>query len=319
MALSLEQLETIVTTALPGEQLKQVQPQPDARYTVDLASGEQVDVQAYASPAAAATAAAALQRLRGEIDLPVPTLQASDTGGELIGTPYIVHSAIHGQPLTSALPQIPEGALYELGRALGRAVYGVHRLACEQYGPLLRGEAGPATEREYVLGRVDSGLQAARQAALLSDHQANELRMHFDQQFASAGTRAALIVGRLSVERVIVRAGGERWSLAGIAGWEHATGWSPTWDHATLLEYARAPEFFALRVGYGNGYDDETPRTYEQVREAALRPYRELLALEQALDAHHAGDAAELRRNLHVLIGLTNLAQPQPPQRPSTA
>jgi hypothetical protein len=309
MTLSAEQLHTLITTALPGEQIERISPLPGDRYAIALASGDRVDVQTYAGIGQAATAAAALRRLRGEIDLAVPMLRASDATGELVGVPYIVHSALEGEPLSEVLSSIPDGALYELGRALGQAVYRVHRLACERYGPLAQNGPGASTEREYVLLRIDERLGAARESGLLTDHQANELRIHFDQQFAPTSSHAALVIGSLTAERILVRSTSERWAIGGLTGWDQALGWSPLWDHIRLLESARAPEFFALRVGYGNGYDEQTSRTYEQVREAALRPYRELLALEQALAAQANGDRGEQRRNMQVLLGLTSLAR----------
>jgi hypothetical protein len=319
MALSRQQVHTIIATALPGEQADDIRLLPGGRVAVQLAGGDAIDIQTYASQQAASTASAAMRRLRGEFDSALPALRASDVAGDIVGVPYVLHSALHGEPLPQLVERMSEQALYELGRSLGNLVYSIHRVACEQYGEL-GGQDGYATEREYVLRRVGERLDTARNTRLLSDHQANELGILFDQQFVPAGNRAALVVGALTVDTILVRHDGGHWRLGGLTGWHGALGWSPAWDHISLLESARQAAFFSLRVGYGNGYDDQTARTYEQVREAALRPYRALLALEQALAAQAAGDRAEMRRNRSILIGLMQLLPTDgEPQRPSTA
>ena len=82
------------------------------------------------------------------------------------------------------------------------------------------------------------------------------------------------------------------WWISGLLGWGQALGWSPAWDHVTLLDATDEPRYFSLRVGYGNGYDDNTTRTYEQVREHALAPYRILLMLQRMREAYARGDIA---------------------------
>ena len=86
------------------------------------------------------------------------------------------------------------------------------------------------------------------------------------------------------------------WWISGLTSWEHALGWSPAWDHATLFDTTHDPWFFGLRVGYGNAYDEHTQRTYEQVREHALAPYRALLALRRMHETAARGDTAASRR-----------------------
>src|SRR5262245_39346298 len=99
MPLTPDQLTTLVAKALPGERLQESQPLPGGRIRLTLAGGERLDLHTFASPEQAAVAVAALRRLRGEIDLPLPALRASDASGELAGVAYLLASALDGEPL----------------------------------------------------------------------------------------------------------------------------------------------------------------------------------------------------------------------------
>lgn len=311
MSLTHQQLETIIATALPGEQLKEWRTLPRERYGITLAGGERLDVQSFDTPDNAATAIAALRRLRGEVDLPLPQLRASDATGEIVGVPYALLSPLNGEPLTQVVPRLTDEQLYELGRRIGEVAYRVHRLACEQYGALtgeqaLKGE----TEREYVLARLERELHSADQAGMLDQDIVARLQNWFDEHFQPAGSQAALISGNLALDSLLVVQNRQSWSLGGVIAWEQALGWSPAWEHVIFLEAARAPRCFSLRVGYGNGYDaQQTQRTYEQVREPALRPYRLLLVVHQLRVAHARGDRRETERRQTQLAGLLSLEE----------
>jgi hypothetical protein len=299
MSLTREQLDTIVAKALPGERLRDSRALPRGRIRLELASGERLDLHTFASAELAAGAVAALRRLRSEIDLPLPALRASDSSGELAGVACLLADPLDGDPLAQALPRIQEQQLHEIGRRLGEIVYRVHRLACERYGSLLSAAASP-DERAYVLARLEQGLATGAIAGPLAE----ELRTWFAERFHPIGGVAALVCGGLGLDTILVRPARESWAVSGLVGWEHALGWYPAWDHAMFLDAARDPRCFALRVGYGSAYDTHNARTHEQVREAALRPYRMLLALERAAQARVSGDSAELERNRRLLDAL---------------
>src|SRR5689334_9320581 len=106
MALTTQQLEAIVDRAFPGERLVRSRELAGGRYALELPGDERLAVQLYPSGAAAATAAAALRRLRAEVDLPIPQLRASDDRGETVGQPYLLLSEAAGEPLGRALPRI---------------------------------------------------------------------------------------------------------------------------------------------------------------------------------------------------------------------
>lgn len=307
MSLTRQQLEQIVATALPGEKLREYRQLPRSRVALSLQSGETLDLHLFADREAATTAVTALRRLRGEIDLPLPMLRASDASGELTNQPCLLSEALAGEPLDQCLPRMNDEQLNAIGWRLGEIAYRIHRLACEYYGHLSGADA-ISTEREYGLARLNQGIQHGQAAGLLDDQLVAELQEWFDQKFLPIGTQAALGCGGLALDTILVRQSREGWTLSGLLGWEHAVGWAPAWDHTILLDAARPAACFALRVGYGNAYDEQTPRTYEQVREGILRPYRMLLALDRAIAADRAGETNERERNRRILAALVRLS-----------
>ena len=304
MALTKQQLETIVDRALPGEQLREWQALPDDRYALAVASGERLNVQVYASTGQAATAAAALDLLRGEIDLPIPQLRANDAAGDTIGMPYLLLSDLAGEPLEQALPRISDEQLYKLGRRLGETICRVHRLICERYGTLSGEPIEAVDERSYVLAWLERAVRRSGELGLLDRRSGAELTEWFEQQFQPVGRQPALVYGEMNPRTILVQPAERGWWISGLTGWGQALGWSPAWDHVTLLDATEEPRYFGLRVGYGNGYDDNTTRTYEQVREHALAPYRMLLMLDHMQQAYARSAIAEIDRRRGMLKGL---------------
>jgi hypothetical protein len=304
MMLTKQQLEAILDRALPGEQLREWRALPDDRYALALAGGDRLNVQLYASGEQAATAAAALDLLRGEIDLPIPQLRANDAAGATVGVPYLLLSDLAGEPLEQALPRIGDEQLYKLGRRLGETLCRVHRLICERYGQLSGEQIDAQDERSYVLAWLDRAMRRCGELGLIDRRTNVELTEWFDQQFQPVGRQPALVCGALSPRTILVQQAERGWWISGLTNWGQARGWSQAWDHVTLLDATEEPRYFGLRVGYGNGYDDNTTRTYEQVREHALAPYRLLLMLDHMQLAYARSDIAEVDRRRGMLKGL---------------
>jgi hypothetical protein len=304
MALTKPQLEAILARALPGEKLREWRALADDRYAIAVAGGERLNVQVYGSPSDAGAAAEALRLLRGEVDLPLPQLRASDTAGETVDAPYLLLSDMAGEPLEQALPRIGDEQLYKLGRRLGETLCRVHRLVCERYGRLSGETIEADDERGYVLARLDRAVRRCGELGLLDRRTGAELAEWFDQYFKPAGRQPALIHGALGPRAILVQQGRQGWRISGLTGWGQSIGWSPAWEHVTLLDASEDARYFSLRVGYGNGYDDNTPRTYEQVREHALAPYRILLMLDRMEQAYAGGDIGQIDRRRGVLKGL---------------
>jgi aminoglycoside phosphotransferase (APT) family kinase protein len=304
MTLTKQQLEAIVNRALPGEQLREWRALPDDRYALAVANGERLNVQVYESAEQAATAAEALSLLRGEIDLPTPQLRANDAAGDTVGVPYLLLSNMAGEPLEQALPRIGDEQLYMLGRRLGETICRVHRLICDHYGQLGGEPIEGQDERSYVLARLERDVRRCGELGLLDRRTGAELTTWFAQGFQPVGRQPALVYGQMNPRTILVQQSERGWKITGLLGWGQALGWSPAWDHVTLLDAADQERYFGLRVGYGNGYDDNTTRTYEQVREHALAPYRILLMLDRTQRAYTHSDIAEIDRRRGMLKGL---------------
>lgn len=273
-------------------------------WALALSDGERLVLQRCATGEALATLEIALGRLGGEIDLPAPQVRLRDPVGTALGGPWALLSGVAGEPLSRKLPQVPDDQLYQLGRRLGQFAYRIHRVAGGRYGALTGVDPCAADdERGYVMARLERDLDRAVELRLLTDGEAGQVRNAL-LSFVPPGRQAALLVGGLAPETLLVRQQEGRWSLSGVLGWERSLSWSPAWEHVTFMEAADGQRLFGLRVGYGNGYDGETRRVYEQVREPVLLPYRMVLALSRAVAFAEQGSRDEAQRRKTMLLGL---------------
>ncbi|MEM8532094.1 MAG: aminoglycoside phosphotransferase family protein [Chloroflexota bacterium] len=282
MTLSHEQLNTIVARSFPGDWLEDAVEITKGRYAIDTAGGDQFQLYSYDTSDQATAAIAALRQLRSEIDLPIPQLQAADAEGKTVGYPYAILSPVSGEPLTQVVAQLNEEQLYAIGRKLGEITYRIHRLAWPHYGHLKTDNGHlPEDERTYVLSQLDHALTECEQLTIIPMDINQELRVWFESEFQPVGQQAALLHGNLAPTNLLIRQIDGRWSLSGIIGWENAIAWCPAWEHVAFLSAIEDSLFFSLRVGYGNGYDEQTQRTYEQVREPVMIPYRILWLIQR--------------------------------------
>ncbi len=274
----------------------------DDRWMLELADSERGIVQRFASADALTTAETALHRLRGEIDLPIPQIRRLDVADAAPNERWALLTGISGDPLSRKLPQIADESLYSIGIQLGRAVYRIHRVAGGRYGALTGDDPCAADdERQYMLMRLERDLADAVALNAMSHGEAADVRRAL-QTFIPPGRQAALLNGGLAPKTLLVTQRDGRWTLSGILGWEHALSWCPAWEHVTFLDACEGQRCFSLRVGYGNGYDNETQRTYEQVRESALRPYRVLLALRRAVESARRNAHDDARKSVNVVL-----------------
>lgn len=306
MMLTHQQLAAITARAFPGDSLREASQAAPGCYALRLAGGDRLYALIYTTPEEAHTASAALRMVRAEFDLPLPQLRAADEAGETVGVPYTLVSGIEGQALAEVRDQIPDGQIYAIGQQLGEAAQRIHRLSAPHFGPLIENN-GSADEGSYASARLEHGLAGCRQAGLLNNATVETIRNWFSTAFQPVGKGAALVHGNLGPQTILVKRVGANWKLGGITGWERAVGWVPAWEHTNLFEATGAMTDFSLRVGYGNAYDERTQRTYEQVRDIAMLPYRALLLLEYITDKYAAGDTAGATRARNALLGMVEL------------
>jgi aminoglycoside phosphotransferase (APT) family kinase protein len=298
------QLARIVAHAMPGARLLGAEPLGERTLLLELREGRRAVLRlgAPADPGAGdplRAELAALTALQGEIDLPLPAVLAHDLAGDA-GAPYLLTSYLEGMSLVEAIGAMAEEQRYEVGQALGAALARIHGYAARAYGALdpadppaippdaavARDDAGePLTDAgdedvRYLLARLDASVQTAREAGELDAEGEQRIAAWAREHVAPTGRPAALVHGGLQPDRILVRRRERRWVLGGLAGWGFAQAWRPAWDHAAVQEQFAGADYFGLRVGYGNAYDETTERRYDQLREFALRPYRMALFLE---------------------------------------
>ena len=302
MPLTREQLNAVVYEAFPGSGLQEVQQVSVTRYALTLSDGEQLSLHVYNTASEASNAAAALRKLRGEVDLPIPLPYAVETTGTLVGQPYLLTSQVNGDPLGAVLPRMSDEQLYVVGRRLGEIIGRVHHIVVAGYGDLSDDVARTDDEQEYMRQRVEQHIDICVRLGLLNVQTADEVRQWFANNFMPVSRKPSLLHGNLGLRTILVRATASSWQLSGLIGWEHAVGWSPAWEHTVFLNVTDAPQFFGLRVGYGTAYDEQTRRTYEQVREHMLLPYRMLLALQRMHETLQMGEYAESARYRNALL-----------------
>jgi aminoglycoside phosphotransferase (APT) family kinase protein len=251
--------------------------------------------------------AAALQALRGEIDLPLPELLHQQHEGAM---PFVLLSYLEGQPIDTVAADLDPEERYAIGQGLGKLLLRAHAYSASRYGafgttnlPALSrvsvastaprpsigwgGDQLPSLadssdygDRSYLAERLLAALNDATTSGQLNADGRNLIAHWVAENFASSGQPACLVHGDLTPERVLVRRRERQWQFAGLTGWGAALAWRPAWDHAVLGGAFAEDHYFDLRVGYGNAYDDATERRYDQLRDFALLPYRLVLYLE---------------------------------------
>lgn len=312
MALASQQLQTIVQQAYADQTIREVQQIAAQHYTLALSNGERFDLLLFDQPQQAESFAQALRMLRSEFDLPIPQLRASEPSGSLIGQAYVLIDECRGQPLSQVVSALSEEQLYQLGQQLGNTMQRIHRLACPNYGSLHNAAQQANSEREYGLARLEHELKQGHTLGTIGSIEAQQLRTWFEQQFRPLGKQAALTNGGIQADTIWVSKHNTQWRISGLLGWQHALGWAPAWEHCTILNALQEAQYFAVRVGYGNGYDEQTARTYEQVRERALMPYRIILALAAMHQAAQQGNTALLDHERNLVRSLIDDAASQP-------
>lgn len=314
------QLEAILARALPGERLRATE-SLGAR-TWLLSTGERrravlrlpTEADPWAGPPHEAEALA-LQALAAELDSRLPALLAHEPGP----AGFTLLSYLEGQPLPLMIEQLSEDERYAIGRELGGLLARVHAYAPEGYGQLqagsrialsrvvreppaetdsqprsLRVSVDPTPsetlltderDQHYLLTRLDAALDSAVGEGALSAPDGARVAEWARANLASSGQPPCLAHGDLAPERVLVRRRERGWAISGLIGWGAALAWRPSWDHVTMQGAFAEDQYFGVRAGYGNAYDDLTERRYDQLRDFALLPYRLVLALEADLPA----------------------------------
>jgi hypothetical protein len=291
MQLSSAQLAAAIRAAGLGDRLTAVTWLSARRYRAQLDGRPVVLTFTVAADRRSAAAGAvehqALLRLRELDDERIPALigVAALAGGSHA---VQVTAQVRGRPYREPAAHLDERTRRRIGAELAELLVRVHALRGPVDGPL-----------DGVEGRPQADYRLERAAAAAADWPAAERRQLIDVlRAAQPATAAVLVHGGLTPDRLLIEPSGGRWRLSGLVGWQSAQYWQPAWDHVCLQQHWAAAEDFGLRVGYGAAYDGLVNRPADQVREAALWPYRLIAWLE-------AGHDAAVRRHLSETVVLS--------------
>jgi aminoglycoside phosphotransferase (APT) family kinase protein len=319
MPINEAQLAAILSRALPGERLREAEPLGARTWLLRTGDRRRLvlrlpaEADAWAGPPHEAEALA-LGALTRELEPRLAELLAHEPGP----AGFTLLGYLEGQPLPAVIEQLSEEHRYAVGRELGALLARVHAYAPASYGQLqtggsialsrvvqepaasfepqprslrLRAEPAPdeidapADERDqrYLVARLDAALASAVAEGTLAEDESERIAGWARANLPSSGQPPCLTHGDLAPERLLVRRRERGWALSGLIGWGAALAWRPGWDHVTMQGAFAEEQYFSLRAGYGNAYDELTERRYDQLREFALLPYRLVLALEAGL------------------------------------
>jgi hypothetical protein len=277
MQLSSAQLAAAVRDAGLGERLSAVTVRSTRRYHAQL-DGRPV-LLTFAAPRdrwagdALAAERQALTLLGALGDRRVPTLIGTVriAGGS---AELLVIEQLPGRTYAAVAAGLDERARRTIGAQLAELLATVHTLRGPSFGSL---------DGTIVVGAAD--YLAERAAAAAADWPAAERQRLIDLlRQTPQSTAAVLVHGGLTADRLLLEPVGSRWRISGLVGWQAAQYWLPAWDHVSVQQHWAAAEDFGLRVGYGAAYDGLVKRPADQLREAALWPYRCVAWLEAGRD-----------------------------------
>jgi len=287
--------------AVSIDNLRQLLPTQDiVRYdnssqTIILRDGRQLAVWLFRQQTSARTCVAALDRLNG--DSAVPALWGADVAGHLCGTSFVVADAPRGQLLAHVDALLSHDQRYAIGQQIGHIVARWHTHAMAGFGALYDATQSLITIRDQRVSQAISALVDAQLAPAVALH---ALIPTINALYHIPSTNAVLVCGDIDPETVWIARQGARWQVTSITSWSSAHAGLASAEHVRLHHHFDGEQWFALRVGYGEAYDEQTPNPGMQVREHALHGERVLYTLQLAAAAARRGD----RNRAHPLLTL---------------
>ncbi len=271
----------------------------DQQHVATLGDGTALTVWYYRQPNQAATVVAGLQL--GAVEETVPHLWAADVAGQLCGTPCVVVTAPHGQQLITITEGLSHTQLHQLGRQLGQILARIHLIPVAQYGNLKGGEGTPDA-RASLLQRITRAGHQLVAAQIASE---GDITTMCDQIMAlpmSAHYAAVLLCGDIDPATVWVIKNGSNYRITMLSSWSTARGGWPGTEHVRVLANFAAEQWFSVRVGYGEAYDEAALFASNHVRESALLAERLGLHMSRAAITASRGDHDSARQQWQSLL-----------------
>jgi aminoglycoside phosphotransferase (APT) family kinase protein len=230
-----------------------------------------------------------LKRVAEETGVPAPHVLLFDDSGDLLETPYAVHTRLPGRSLGTVLPEMTKEDIEVVGYEMGRYLARLHVMSGERYGDYFVED--PLTsphERDYTLARVDSWLKECEDNHLINPSMAEILRQTFQRADFLDQEKPCLVHGDYHEGNVNVEEGATGYHVTGVVGFEHSQAWSREWDMVKLFGHV-FDRYPILQEGFLNGYTESvelSERFWDR-----LRLYQLAVTIFQIQYGHHIGNA----------------------------
>jgi hypothetical protein len=300
-------MRQLITTLLPEHQISRIDQQ---QLIVTLGNQTQLSIWFYRQVAHAQTVVQALQMLHGESG--IPQMWAADPHGRITGQPAVIVDAPQGQPLANLAGRLNHDQAYAVGRQLGSMVSRLHLMQYEQHGSLA-GAARFDDAQTHLLARFQESGIRLQEAGIASASDINEMYTLLVALSGQVSGPAVLICGDIDPQSVLVERVGKSLQVRQLTSWSSAFGGRPAAEHVRVLDRFGGAEWFSLRVGYGEAYDESAQRPTDQLRESALQAEHIVWAMTKAGAYARRNDRD--RAHLHwaqVTRWLTNLENDNP-------
>lgn len=289
-------VQRLITTLLPEHTVHRIDA---AQHTAVLADGSQVSVWLYRQSAHAHTVVTALQTLTDESVIPL--LLGADVHGRILGQPAVLVTRPLGTPLEQWQGRLSHAQLHTLGTQLGEIVGRVHLHQVPAFGRL--GAPGaPSTWHDTQAEALQTAIATLVADGIAEDAEATTLADGIAAHLQPDDAPAVLICGDIDPASVWVERTGQTLRISALTAWSSASGARPVAEHVRILDRFGHPDWFSLRVGYGEAYDALTTRPNDQLREAVLMPERTIWQLRQAAHASQRRDHTRAHQQYHAVV-----------------
>jgi hypothetical protein len=229
----------------------------------------------------------------------IPTVRGADIAGNILQRPAVVVDSPTGTPLAQCIDRLTTPQRHALGRQLGHLVADIHQHAASHYGPL----AAPGFHSHAALLRARIAEAGDRLVAekILDRTRCDVLTAVIGSTINDDSAPACLIHGAIGPESIWAERTGQQVTISAFTQWNSAFGGRPAAEHVRLADACADDAYFALRIGYGEVYDERSQRPIDQLRERSLLPERLAWMLSRAAHAATHAQTDDAHRLLTVV------------------
>jgi aminoglycoside phosphotransferase (APT) family kinase protein len=318
--ISIEKIQTIIRKLFPGAEVESYQELRSGstylHYDLRLLNPEmELTLKVYLWPTEKREPwkeTYILKRVAGETGVPVPQVLLFDDSGQLLDTPYAVHTRLPGHSLGAVLPEMVEEDLETVGYEMGRYLARLHLMSGERYGDyFVEDPLASPHERDYTLARVDSWLKECEDNHLINPNRVETLRQIFERADFLDQEKPCLVHGDYHEGNVNVEEGAVGYHVTGVFGFEHSQAWSREWDMVKLFGHV-FDRYPILQDGFLDGYTESVELS--ECFWDRLGLYQLAETIFQVQYGHHIGNAdltRDYQERLSRLLPKSQISNPE--------